>query len=396
MKLKIAILGTRGIPNHYGGYEQAVSFLAPALVKKGHQVTVYNSHNHPYQEKTWRGVEIIHCKDPENRLGTAGQFIYDLNCILHARKKHYDVIMLMGYTSSSVWGKLYPKKPVIISNMDGLEWTRSKYSKPVRRFLHYAESLAVKHSDFYIADSPGIQSYLKKAYEIGSAYIPYGAVVYHKKDEAVLTEFNIQPCKYHLLISRMEPENNIETILDGYCKSSSTLKFLVIGNVGNKHGQYLVKKFSHNDNIIFAGAIFDQKKLHNLKSFCKLYFHGHSVGGTNPSLLEAMASCVSIAAHNNPFNKAVLGNDAAYFTSAEDVKNIINAPASSRNSSMVCNNLKKIQDHYSWELITEQYENFIIDCWNRKRNEQTDFNKRQPGKQDQLLPAGRPPHYTTV
>jgi glycosyltransferase involved in cell wall biosynthesis len=120
------------------------------------------------------------------------------------------------------------------------------------------------------------------------------------------------------------------------------------------------------------------------------------VGGTNPSLLEAMASCASISAHNNPFNKAVLGNDASYFASAEDVKDIINAPAGPRNNSMVCNNLKKIQEHYSWELITEQYENFIIDCWNRKRNEQTDFNKRQPGKQDQLLPAGRPSHYTTV
>jgi glycosyltransferase involved in cell wall biosynthesis len=170
----------------------------------------------------------------------------------------------------------------------------------------------------------------------------------------------------------------------------------VIGNIGNKHGQYLVKKFSHNNNIIFAGAIFDQKKLHSLKSFCKLYFHGHSVGGTNPSLLEAMASCATIAAHNNPFNKAVLGADSVYFTNPEEVKNIINAPAASKNISMVCNNLKKIQEHYSWELITEQYENFIIDCWNRKRNEEPGFNKRQPGNQDQLLPAGRPSHCASI
>ncbi|MEO5564237.1 MAG: DUF1972 domain-containing protein, partial [Chitinophagaceae bacterium] len=323
MKLKIAILGTRGIPNHYGGYEQAVSFLAPALVKKGHSVTVYNSHNHPYQESHWKGVEIIHCNDPENKLGTAGQFIYDLNCIRDARKKEYDVIMLMGYTSSSVWGKLYPKKPVIISNMDGLEWTRSKYSKPVRRFLHYAEKLAVRHSDFFIADSPGIQSYLQQAYHIDSAYIPYGAVIYQKKDDEILKEFNVRSCKYYLIISRMEPENNVETILDGYTKSDSVLKFLVVGNTGNKYGKYLVKKYSSNENIIFAGAIFDQKKLHSLKSFCKLYFHGHSVGGTNPSLLEAMVGRVPIAAHNNPFNKAVLGADAYYFSSPADVINII-------------------------------------------------------------------------
>lgn len=377
MKLKIAILGTRGIPNHYGGYEQAASFLAPALVKKGHSVTVYNSHNHPYQESHWKGVEIIHCNDPENKLGTAGQFIYDLNCIRDARKKEYDAIMLMGYTSSSVWGKLYPKKPVIISNMDGLEWTRSKYSKPVRRFLHYAEKLAVRHSDYFIADSPGIQSYLQQAYQIDSAYIPYGAVIYQKKDDEILKEFSVRSCKYYLIISRMEPENNVETILDGYSKSDSVLKFLVVGNTGNKYGKYLVKKYSSNENIIFAGAIFDQKKLHSLKSFCKLYFHGHSVGGTNPSLLEAMASCATIAAHNNPFNKAVLGSDSSYFATSEDVKNIINAPMAPKNTTMVCNNLKKIQDHYSWEMITDLYENFIIDCCNRKRNEEPDFNKGQ-------------------
>jgi glycosyltransferase involved in cell wall biosynthesis len=370
MKLKIAILGTRGIPNHYGGYEQAASFLAPSLVKKGHSVTVYNSHNHPYQQTEWKGVEIIHCNDPEYKLGTAGQFIYDLNCIRDARKKNYDVILLMGYTSSSVWGKLYPKKPVIISNMDGLEWTRSKYSKPVRRFLHYAEKLAVKHSDFFIADSPGIQSYLQQAYQIDSAYIPYGAVIYNKNDDEILKEYNLQPCKYFLLIARMEPENNVETILDGYCKTNSGRKFLVIGNTVNKHGKYLLKKFEGVKNIVFAGSIFDQKKLHSLKSFCKLYFHGHSVGGTNPSLLEAMASCAMIAAHDNPFNRAVLGNDASYFLTAEDIKNIIDSPAAPKNNVMICNNLKKIKEKYSWEMISDLYENFIIDCCNRKRNEE--------------------------
>src|SRR5688572_20727526 len=102
MNLKIGILGTRGIPNHYGGYEQAVTFLSEGLVKRGHIVTVYNSHNHPWQESTWNGVEIIHCYDPEYRTGSAGQFIYDLNCIRDARRRNYDVLLLMGYTSSSV------------------------------------------------------------------------------------------------------------------------------------------------------------------------------------------------------------------------------------------------------------------------------------------------------
>src|ERR1700761_6260950 len=98
MKLKIAIAGTRGIPNHYGGFEQITAYVAPGLVEKGHSVTVYNSHNHPYQGSTWNGVEIVHCYDPEQMLGTAGQFIYDFNCIQDMRQRDFDVILFMGYT----------------------------------------------------------------------------------------------------------------------------------------------------------------------------------------------------------------------------------------------------------------------------------------------------------
>ena len=158
MSFRIAILGTRGIPNHYGGFEQLTEHLAPGLVKAGHEVTVYNSHNHPYQGKEWQGVEIRHCYDPEYWMGSAGQFIYDLNCLIDARKRNFDVILQLGYTSSSIWGLLFPRSAMIIYNLDGLEWQRTKYSKLTRRFLLYAEKLAVKFSDFCIADSPVIQS----------------------------------------------------------------------------------------------------------------------------------------------------------------------------------------------------------------------------------------------
>jgi len=107
MKLRIAILGTRGIPNYYGGFEHISEYVSEGLVKRGHSVTVYNSHNHPYKADTWNGVEIRHCYDPEYLVGTAGQFVYDLNCLLDARKQKFDAILIMGYTSSSVWGKLY-------------------------------------------------------------------------------------------------------------------------------------------------------------------------------------------------------------------------------------------------------------------------------------------------
>ncbi|HJU45869.1 MAG TPA: DUF1972 domain-containing protein, partial [Chitinophagaceae bacterium] len=161
MRLRIGILGTRGIPNHYGGFECFAEHLSQGLVQKGHEVFVYNSHNHPNQQRVWNGVNIIHCYDPEYLLGTAGQFIYDLNCILDARKRAFDILLFLGYTSSSIWGILYPGKAKIVYNMDGLEWTRTKYSKPVQRFLRYAEKLAVKYSHYFVADSTYIQDYLR-------------------------------------------------------------------------------------------------------------------------------------------------------------------------------------------------------------------------------------------
>src|SRR3954468_24285977 len=112
--MKIAIIGTRGVPNNYGGFEQVTEFLSVGLLAKGHEVFVYNSHNHPYKEKTWNGVQLIHCYDPEYLIKTAGQFIYDFNCIRDARKRDFDVLLFMGYSSSSIWHFLFPKKKVIV------------------------------------------------------------------------------------------------------------------------------------------------------------------------------------------------------------------------------------------------------------------------------------------
>lgn len=365
MKLKIAIIGCRGIPNHYGGFEKLAECLSVGLVKKGNEVTVYNSHSHPYQNNNFHGVSIVHCYDPEYRIGTAGQFIYDWNCIQHARKQNFDVILFLGYTSSSVWGKFYPKRPVIISNMDGLEWMRAKYNYVTRQFLKQAERWAINYSHFYIADSIVIQNYLQKKYHVRCKYIPYGSEIAYIDNKALLSLFNISRREYYLLMARIEPENNIEIILDGFFHSSSDKKFLVIGNTGNSFGQRIEKKFRSDKRILFAGEIYDTAITHTLKYFSRLYFHGHSVGGTNPSLLEAMGSRSLIAAHQNEFNQSVLQKDAYYFHSAKDVEQLINSVnRDEKEEQMVQNNLLKIERKYNWPAIIEQYNAFIIQCFN--------------------------------
>ncbi|NQY11004.1 MAG: DUF1972 domain-containing protein [Flavobacteriales bacterium] len=360
--MRIAILGTRGIPNNYGGFEQFAEFLSQHLVEEHHEVYVYNSSEHPYKEETWKGVNLIAKNDPEHKMGTVGQFIYDLNCILDARNRNFDIILQLGYTSSSIWHWLMPKKSIVITNMDGLEWKRSKFSKPVQRFLKYAEKLAVNNSDFLISDSIGIQESLYERYKKQSKYIPYGASIPQSINEQYLEKYKLVKYQYNMLIARIEPENSIETILDGVLLSKSPEQFIVIGKTNNTFGQYLVNKFKEVDKIVFLDGIYDMEALNCLRFYSNLYFHGHSVGGTNPSLLEAMSSSSLIIAHNNNFNKYILEQDGYYFSDVAEVTSYLDGLNKEDHPDKVENSLSKIKTKYSWNSINSEYTNYFIEC----------------------------------
>jgi glycosyltransferase involved in cell wall biosynthesis len=361
--MKIGILGTRGVPNFHGGFEQFAEFFSVYLAENNHEVYVYNSSTHPYKEEEFKGVKIIHCNDPEDKIGTPGQFIYDYNCIMDSRKREFDVLLQLGYTSNSIWRRLLPKKASIVTNMDGLEWKRSKYSSKVQKFLKYAEGLAIKSSDFLIADSVGIQSYLKKEYQVDSKYIAYGAEIFNEQDIHILKEYSVEAYKYNMLIARLEPENNIETILDGVAKSSNKTPFIVVGKHDvNKFGAYLKDKFKEHKHIRFQGGIYNLEHLNNLRHYSNLYFHGHSVGGTNPSLLEAMASNSLIIANDNEFNKSILLENAFYFNNAQDVEKYIDTIQKVDYSDKLKACKNAIIEKFSWTNINKQYLDYLNEC----------------------------------
>ncbi len=354
--MKIAVIGTRGIPNHYSGFEQFAEFFSVYAAENGYDITVYNSHNHLFQEKLFRGVKLRHKFDPEFLVGTFGQFIYDFNCIMDARSQKFDIILQLGYTSSSIWHFLMPRSAKVLTNMDGLEWKRTKYAPLVQKFLKYAEKLAAIKSDYLISDSIGIQEYLKKKYGLLSTYIPYGANIVNKIEDEVLTEYNLKPLNYNMLIARMEPENNIEVILDGVVLSNQKTPFLVVGNYKKtKFGNYLHNKFNKYENILFMGGIFNINKLNSLRNHSNLYFHGHSVGGTNPSLLEAMASNALIIGHNNSFNRSILKEDAFYFDNAIDVSRYLEEINKNDYLHFMRQNKLKIENEFQWSSVNQQY-----------------------------------------
>ena len=361
-QLKIGILGTRGIPNRYGGFEQCAEYLALGLTQNGHNVYVYSAHDHEYQENTWNGVHIIHCHDPEHKMGTFGQFIYDYNCIRDARTRKFDILLQLGYTSNSIWYKKWPHDCRNIVNMDGLEWKRSKYNKYVQRFLKYAEKLAALNADALVADSIGIQEYLKSTYGKEATFIPYGAAIFDSPDRSVISKYCLTAFQYHLLIARMEPENNIEMTIQGVTNAGQNKPLIIVGKIENTFSKGLVEKYGQNKGIKFLGGIYDVPVINNLRYYSSLYFHGHTVGGTNPSLLEAMGCSALIAAHNNVFNKSVLGDDAFYFSDSEQVTNIINTTGDKHlYRDKLDKNIAKINDFYNWPSVTDKYERLFFD-----------------------------------
>ncbi|MBI59940.1 glycosyl transferase [bacterium] len=361
--MKIAVVGSRGIPNYYGGFEQFAEYLSLGLVKKGHDVTVYNPHFHPYQKSEFKKVTIVHKWCPENLIGAAAHFIYDYLSLRDALQKKFDVILMLGYATSVIAYLCLPiNNSVIITNMDGLEWKRDKWSPAVKKLTKWFEKVGVKKSHFLVSDNKGIQDHIDETYNQASTMIPYGAEVCAiPEDNTLINEYQLESFDYYVLVARLEPENNIELILDGYVQSKSNVKFIVIGNHKTAYGKTLQEKYV-GTNVEFLGGVYDMNVLNHIRYFSRVYFHGHSVGGTNPSLLEAMASHSYIAAHDNPFNRSVLEEGAFYFKTSLDVEKIINSyqDLAKNRDRKVALNLNKIRSDYSWDTIIGQYEDLFI------------------------------------
>lgn len=368
--MKIAFVSTRGIPNNYGGFEQFAEYISVGMAQRGHEVVVYSPKFHPYQESTYKGVRIKHIYSPETWMGSSvGSFFYDFASLRDALKKEdFDIIYEAGYTSiipAYIWFNVKKRKrPIFTTNMDGLENKRSKFSPMVRRFLDWEEKMAVKYSHYLIADNMGIHDYYKEKYGKESKFLAYGADIHDDFKAEYLEEFGLKSEEYYILIARLEPENNIVMAIEGYLhsKENGRRPLIVVGKTNTPHGKELVEKYGNERNVEFVGGIYDFKKLDSVRHFSKAYFHGHSVGGTNPSLLEAMAAGCFIFAHDNIFNRAVLKENAFYYPSADKVTeylNRIDTIAEGNKIQYTARNIEVIRNEYSWESLIDKHEKYF-------------------------------------
>jgi glycosyltransferase involved in cell wall biosynthesis len=358
--MKIAILGTRGIPNNYGGFEQCAEYLSIGLAHKGHDVTVYSPHFHPYKENVYKGVKIIKKLSPENLFGnSASNFIYDFLCFKDATGRDFDIILELGLITASLSIIFCSHKgKIVVTNLDGLEWKRAKWSKLVQKLTKQLEKYGIKYSDYLIADNVGILQYIKEEYHLESEFIAYGTIDILSPVDTCLNNYGITNDNYFLSIARLEPENNLEMMFDAYILSKSQIPYYVVGNHTTPYGDFLKDKY-RNKGIVFLGGIFNKTHLDNIRYYAKLYIHGHSVGGTNPALLEAMAAKTLILAHGNIFNRSVLGENAFYFLSSEELSKLFTEDLGLKKAEFITNNLNKIDKIYRWSVVVDQYESYF-------------------------------------
>lgn len=358
--MRIAIIGTKGIPDLYRGFEKSAQFIALGLVEKGHEVIVYNSHNHSYQQFEWNGITLVHIYDPEYKLGVLGNFIYDYNCYKDLRGRQCDVVLQFG-ASSSIWSWLKPKEALLISNIYSLEWRRSRYGKLASIILQLSEKFAARYSHSLVSDSLAVNDYLEKKHKKSVEIIPQGVDYFEPTSEDVLKENNLIPFEYNLYIGSLEVDGSAEMILEGVIASASKKPFLVIGNCSKSYGLSLQRKYHHHNHIKFLGSIYDKHRLNHLRHYSNLYFYGHASDGANHLLLEAMAANCFISAYDNDSNRQILGDDAFYFQQSTHVADQLVSTEMNCHGDVdrIKNNRNKIREIYNWQSVIAKYNDHI-------------------------------------
>lgn len=356
----LAILGCRGIPARYGGFESFAEQLSVRLVEAGVDVHVYcEKRDADAETDVFKGVSIKRISSPS--IGPLSSLVYDLKCLWQARRA-YDVVYMLGYSSAIfVWiPRLFGS--IVWVNMDGMEWKRSKWSIIGKAWLRIMESVAVRSADLIVCDSRSIQTYLRDRHirASQSVFIPYGASFYDEVG-CSSSEFCGAPenSDYYLVVCRLEPENHVEEIVSAFVRSASKSSLLIVGDFGASRRYETRVRLIANDHVKFMGSIYDEHRLARLRSNCRAYIHGHSVGGTNPSLLESMVFGRPIIAHDNEFNREVLESGGAYFSDSKELSERISELESEASLKWEYEKPQvakaRVQKHYSWEQVANSY-----------------------------------------
>ncbi|MGV3709072.1 MAG: DUF1972 domain-containing protein [Gemmatimonas sp.] len=318
MTKQLRILGTRGIPGRHGGFETFAEDLSLYLANRDWQVTVYcqEDGDAPLRESMWCGIRLVHIS--VNVPGALGTIIFDWKCTMHAAGETGRILVL-GY-NTALFGAVFRMKGLSHSlNMDGMEWKRQKYNWPERAWFYLNERLGVLVANHLIADHPVIANrHIGQSSSERVTMIPYGSRVVETATETSLVPYGLSPGAYALVVARPEPENSTLQIVQAFSRSRRGCKLVVLGNYRQNVAYERAVVDAASDEVVFPGAVYDRAKIDALRFHARVYVHGHTVGGTNPALVEALGAGAPVLAHDNPFNRWVASDAGQYFSSVDD------------------------------------------------------------------------------
>jgi glycosyltransferase involved in cell wall biosynthesis len=364
--VNFAILGSRGYPSTYSGYETLVRHLAPYIAEAGHSSTVYSrAEGGPTHARTWDvgGVRCIRTPGIESK--SLSTLSFGLTSTIDALFRKFDAVLVLNIANGYWLPILRTAAPTAV-NTDGLEWKRGKWNRVAQSVFHSGAKLSARYATTLVADSVVIGRIWRSEFDRDSTFIPYGAPVLSHVGDDELQQLGLAGRRFVLAVARLVPENNVDLMLDALERlADKDLIGVVVGTgVGGPPIETRLKTMAAEGRVIWPGHVSNQRLLDQLWANCAVYVHGHSVGGTNPSLLQAMGAGAPVVALNTPFNAEVIRNDAQLYESSADdlaakIAAVLDSP--SLREGLIAKGKKEVAERYSWDDVCRRYLDMLVE-----------------------------------
>ncbi len=361
MQKVLRILGTRGVPAAHGGFETFAEKLSLHLVSQGWRVVVYcqEEGDGPLADDTWQGVERVHI--PVRDSGAAASMWFDWKATVHAAS-HSDLCLTLGYNTATFCALLRLKGIPNLINMDGIEWTRAKWGKTAKAWFWLNERAACWLGNHLVADHPQIAAHLRTRVSASKVTtIPYGAEAVTTASTEPVAALGLQPGRFLTVIARAEPENSLWEIVSAFSARTRGHQLAVLGRYDDENFYHRAVRSAASAEVKFVGTIYDSTIVQALRFHSLAYVHGHQVGGTNPSLVEALGAGNAVIAHDNRFNRWVADDAAVYFGSVDEfscrIDELLSNPA--KLDSLREHGRHRFASTFTWGGILAQYEKLL-------------------------------------
>lgn len=360
--LRVAILGTRGIPGNYGGFETFAEEFGARLVQRGHRVTVYcRTANTPVRLKSYKGVELVRL--PALRMKSTETLTHTFYSAIHALFRRYDIVYVCNSANAPICWIPWARRQRTVLNVDGLEWQRAKWGRVAKAYYQWAAGHAARMPIEVVTDADVIQRYYRDVYGRETACFPYGTELYPRGwGRERVAAMGLEPGRYILYVSRMEPENNALLVVQGYRQVETDMPLVMVGDAPYARSYIDTVKEAADERVRFQGYRFGDD-YHALQSNALAYVQATEVGGTHPALVEALGHQNAVLAHDVPEHHEVLGDVGRFFAYrdagdlAAQMRTLLEDPAEVDRLRELA--AVRARDRYSWDAVTDQYEAYF-------------------------------------